>query len=107
MEQTIGLWEIGSIIVGALVLVIGVLWAILTSVWKENKERLRRFEEKEIKYHEEMRDLSAQVSEMEGRREGEKRGVELIVSAVIDDIRASRREYHQHKTRDTHNDHDE
>jgi hypothetical protein len=88
-------WELGTLVVTTLVAVIGVLWAILVSVWREKKERLRKYEEKEVKFYDEMRVLSNQVSEMEGRREGEKRGVELVVSAVIEDIRASRREAQQ------------
>ena len=86
-------WQLVSIAGSSLVVVIGVLWKIITSVWKENKERLKRYEQREQEWHDEMRSLSNQVSNMEGRREGEKKGVELVVSAVIEDIRASRREF--------------
>lgn len=90
-------WEIVAIAGSSLVITIGVLWSVLIGVWKKNEERLKKYEERENQWHIEMRELSSQVAEMEGRREGEKRGVELVVSAVIEDIRASRREAEQNK----------
>lgn len=86
------MWQIGGIIVTALVGVIGVLWNILLKVNKDKTQRLIKHEAKEEKFHADMRELSSSVSRLEGEKVGEHRGIEKIVESVTNAIRDSHTE---------------
>ena len=91
-------WQLATVIGGSLVAVIGVLWAILVSVWKRDKDKVdsleqdkaRLIKERETRdreYHDQMLELSTQVAEIRGREDGQAQGIEMIVTRTLEVVK--------------------
>jgi len=85
-------WQIGTLIISALVGVIGILWKLLQAHNKDRLDRLKKYEEKEQVFNERMTEVSSKVARLEGERFGQNKGIEQIVKAVTEEIRFSRQE---------------
>jgi uncharacterized membrane protein YhiD involved in acid resistance len=106
-------WELAVAIGTALIAVIGTLWGLLVSVWKEKKERLASLEsdkerlikeksERDKEFYDKMLQLSTQVAEMEGRREGEAEGVEMVVTRTLQAVKDAQLEAYKRGQQDKH-----
>lgn len=85
-------WAILTAIGGSLVAVVGILWKMLQTVWSERKERLLRFEEREVEINKKIEKLTSDVSLLKGREEGQALVLETTVKAVTDVIQQSQKD---------------
>lgn len=84
MEDNSLLWQLGSIVVAALVMVIGTLWKMVLREIKERRDRSDRLEKEVLDSKDKIIELHAQVGLVKGRQEG----IESLARRVIEEVRS-------------------